>query len=228
MKEKTNNLEGHRARIKEKLLRSSEGNLLDYELLELILCYANPRKDVKPVAKKLLEEFKSFSAIMSENNENLEAFHGIGKSAIILLKVIKETAVRMAKEEIQEKPILSGANLLQKYLRTSMGNSPKELFRVLFLNKKNIIIKDEILSEGTIDQVAVYPREIAKKAIIYDASAIIMVHNHPSGYAKPSIEDIELTKLTVASLAPFGIVVHDHIIITHREYFSFKASSLLK
>jgi DNA repair protein RadC len=227
MKENKNNLEGHRARIKEKLLRSSDGDLFDYELLELILCYANPRKDVKPIAKKLLEEFKSFSAIMAESSETLEKFHGIGSSAIVLLKTIKETAVRMAKEEIAEKPILSSSSLLQKYLRTSMGSSPKELFRVLFLNKKNVIIKDELLSEGTIDQVAVYPREIVKKSILYDASAIIMVHNHPSGYAKPSIEDIELTKLTVASLIPLGIIVHDHIIITDKEYFSFKANKLL-
>lgn len=227
MDDEKNTSEGHRARIKEKLLRSTGEELLDYELLELILCYANPRKDVKPLAKKLLEEFKSFSAIMSEDTETLAKFHGIGNSALVLFKVIKETAIRMAKEEIHEKHILSSSSALQKYLRIMMGNSPKELFRVLFLNKKNIIIKDDLLSVGTIDQVAVYPREIVKKAIMYDASAIIMVHNHPSGYAKPSKEDVSLTNLTVSSLIPLNIIVHDHIIITHKEYFSFKANNLL-
>ena len=218
---------GHRERLKDRFLKSSEHELPDYEIIELILFFANPRTDMKPLAKNLLAKYNDIGSILAADYDNLKEFPGINNSAMTLFKLIKETSVRIAKESIINKSVISSWENVIEYLRTSMGYSPIEIFRVIYLNKNNIIISDETLQEGTVDQVNIYPREILKRSIILDATAIILVHNHPSGKAKPSISDIELTNNISTILAPLNIVIHDHVIITNNKYYSFKSEGII-
>lgn len=220
--------EGHRSRIKEKYLNANSGSFLDYELLELLLCYSNPRKDMKTTAKKLLNQYGDLLSIINSSPDKLKQFHGIGTSAIVLFKLISEISSKISFEEVNKKNIMSSWPSLMKYLKLSTGYKENEVFRVIFLNKNNEIISDEVLNSGTIDQVAVYPREILKRAILHDASAIFLIHNHPSGNEKPSLKDIDMTNDIIQALKPLNIVVHDHVIITKKQYFSFSANGLIK
>lgn len=218
---------GHRQRLKERFLKSNNFELPDYEILELILCYANPRKDMKQSAKQLLSSYGSLASVINIDRNILEQLQGMGQSTIVLFKILKETAIRCSKAELDNKPIISSWKALIEYLRLSIGHSKIEMFKVIYLNKKNIIIEDEIVQKGTIDQVNVYPREILKKALFLDSSAVILVHNHPSGKARPSTNDIELTKTIQEVLKTLNILVHDHVIVTQKECFSFKAHGLI-
>lgn len=202
-------------------------SLPDYELLELILFQAHPRQDVKPLAKGLIAHFGSFADVITATPERLAEVKGVGPSVIASLKVINEAAVRLASARVKDQPILSSWTALIDYCQTSMAFNQNEQFRLLFLDKKNRLIADEVLQEGTIDHTPVYPREVAKRALELGSSAIILVHNHPSGDPRPSRSDIDMTKTIVQAGETLGIVVHDHIIISRGDYASFKTMGLL-
>jgi DNA repair protein RadC len=217
---------GHRVRLKERFLQSSR-QVADYELLELLLFAAIPRKDVKPIAKSLLSTFGSLNAVLYSDLDKLKKFPGVNKNTCLNILMIREFIDRILKNKILNKNIISSWNSLLDYLKSSMGSIKIEQFRVLFLNKKNILIADEIMSVGTIDQTPVYPREIIKKALFHEAGAIILVHNHPSGVTKPSKADLELTARISEACTSMNITLHDHVIIAGNEYFSFKSNLIL-
>ncbi|MBP7190271.1 MAG: DNA repair protein RadC [Rickettsiaceae bacterium] len=218
---------GHRERLKERFLNSNTSGFLDYELLELVLFCSIPRKDVKPLAKNLLQEFGSLNGVINASKERLMSIKGITKSTYINFLVIHELISRMLQFNIMKKNVLSSWSALLDYLRVTMGNSKTEKFRILFLNKKNLLIADELQTIGTIDQTPVYPREVLKRALFHEASAIILVHNHPSGDASPSKIDVEITKAIADACKTVGINVHDHVIITSTEFYSFKSNLLI-
>jgi DNA repair protein RadC len=218
---------GHRTRLKERLLASGRGELPDYEILELILCLALPRRDVKPLAKKLIEEFGSFAKAINATEHNLMALEGVGTSVVAAFRAVNEAAARLIKEEITTKPIIESWKSLLDYCRATMGHIKTEQFRIIYLDRKNMVIADELQEIGTVDHVAVYPREIMKKALHIDASAIILVHNHPSGNTNPSKADIAMTKQIMQIGSLMSISLHDHIIISNKSHYSFKSNGLL-
>lgn len=219
---------GHRQRVKERFLTSNPEQFADYELLELLLFSAIPRKDVKPMAKKLLSSFQNnIDEILYAEQEKLMEVEGITKAVCLQLALVRELVRRTLKHKVINKNVISSWNALLDYLKSSMGNIKLEQFRILFLNKKNILIADEIMGVGTIDQTPVYPREIIKRALFFEAGAIILVHNHPSGSPKPSASDIELTARIVDACSTMNITVHDHVIIAGQDYYSFKSNMLL-
>jgi len=218
---------GHRKRVKERFITAGAASFSDYELLELMLFSAIPRKDVKPLAKKLLDNFKSITDLINIDKERLLSITGTNENLYINFAVIRELINRVLKHKIINKNIIGSWGSLIDYLKVNMGNMKLEQFRVLFLNKKNILIADEILSQGTIDQAAVYPREVIKRALFNEASSIILVHNHPSGSPDPSKADIDTTNRIVEICNTINIAVHDHVIISNNKYFSFKSNLLL-
>lgn len=217
---------GHRLRLKQKLLRITEG-LADYELLEVLLFSAIPRKDVKPLAKHLLEHFGDLSNLINADKEKLLLVEGMNENICCSLYLVRELIRRILKHKIVKQNVISSWDALLDYLKSSMGSLKIEQFRILFLNKKNILIAEEIIGVGTIDQAPVYPREIVKRALFHEAGAIILVHNHPSGRSKPSKADIVLTNKIAETCHSVNITVHDHVIITDNEYYSFKSNMLL-
>ncbi len=217
---------GHRARVKEKFLKSP-GSLQDYELLELALFWALPRKDTKPIAKQMLSDLKNLAGIIYADPDKLLSVEGATQGMLVNFMVIREFLDRVLKQNIINTHVLSSWNALVEYLQTSMGSIKTEQFRIIFLNSKNIIVADELQSVGTVDQTSIYPREVVKRALFHEATAIILVHNHPSGDPKPSRADIELTKEVVQACATFNIKVHDHVIISKKKFFSFKSECLL-
>ena len=219
---------GHRQRLRKRLLISKLGELPDYEILEYILSLAIPRKDTKPLAKELVKHFGSLAKVIYAEENLLMNFQGIGESVIACFKSFSECAMRLSKQELIEKPIISSFQNLLSFCRVSIGHNKKESFITLFLDKKNHLISQEIIDYGTVDQISVYPREIAKKALINNSSAIILVHNHPSGDTKPSSADIVMTRQISKALEPFNIKIHDHLIISDQNYFSFRAEKLIK
>jgi len=219
---------GHRQRVKNKFLKSDPENYEDYELLELLLFHVVPRRDVKPLAKKLLRSFGSIKALIACDVCNLLEVEGANTYMYVIFALIKELSRRMIiDKEVKKENILGAWSAVVDYLKSHMGNNSIEQFRILFLNKKNVLIADEVQTLGTIDQTAIYPREVIRKSLFYGAGALILVHNHPSGNPKPSKADIELTKVIVKACAPFDISVHDHVIIGGNKIFSFKSNLLL-
>lgn len=218
---------GHRARLKERFLHSTFGSLSDYEIVEMLLFFSKPRSDVKPLAKQLLNEFGSISGIISATPENLLTIKGVGISVITSFKLVKEIAARMLKDEIKEATILQSWSSLIDYLKVTMGFIRTEQFRVLYLNKKNVLIADELQEVGTVDQTPVYPREIVKRALFHEATAIILVHNHPSGNVTPSAADIQMTKKIIDACLAVSVIVHDHVIVGGSNYYSFKSNMLI-
>lgn len=218
---------GHRQRLKNRFLKSGAGALADYELLELILCLAIPRRDVKPLAKTLLELFGNFAEVINADPVRLKEVKGIGDNAVIALKLVKDGAIKLTQENIIDRPLLSSWSALIDYCRASMAYKKTEQFRILFLDKKNILMADEIQQEGTIDHTPVYPREVIKRAFELGSSAIILVHNHPSGDPTPSRSDIEMTNEIADAGKKLGVKLHDHIIMGKSGYVSFKTLGLL-
>jgi len=218
---------GHRARTRERLLSSKSGAMPDYEIMELLLCMALPRRDTKTLAKILIDKYGSFAKVISAEDESLLAIHGMGSSALACFRLIKEGAVRLTKEEFSDKPVLSSWQSLLHYCRALIGHAKKEMFLVFYLNNQNELIDEDLQDYGTVDQVSVYPREITKRALFLNASAIILVHNHPSGKTKASKADIDITKQIMAALVPFKIRIHDHVIVSDKSFFSFKSEGLL-
>jgi DNA repair protein RadC len=217
---------GHRQRLRERFRAAGGAGLPDYELIELLLFAAIPRRDVKPLAKSLEKSFGGFAGLISASRERLEAA-GLGDGAIDLFKVVREAAVRLAREEMHELPVMGSFQKVLDYCRTDMAHADVEHFRLLFLDRKNKVIGDEVQQRGTVDHTPVYPREVVKRALELGASAIIMVHNHPSGDPSPSKADIAMTREVVKAAAALGVAVHDHLIIGKRGHSSLKSMGLL-
>jgi DNA repair protein RadC len=218
---------GHRKRLRERLLQAGAETLPDYEILELVLCNARPRVDVKPLAKELLARFGSFAEVISAPPARLREIDGVGEAAIAEFKIIEAAAKRMARTELKRRPALSSWSAVLDYCRTAMAFAEREALRVLFLDKKNQLIADEVQQTGTVDHTPVYPREVVKRALELSATAIILVHNHPSGDPTPSRADIEMTQAIVAVARPLGIAVHDHIIVGKDGHASLKGMRLI-
>jgi DNA repair protein RadC len=218
---------GHRERLRERLLRSPQGSLPDYEILELLLCLAKPRGDVKPLAKKLIAEYGSLAKLLSADPGVLIHSKDVGTAIIASFRLVQEVAARLIKEELHHKPIFETWKALLDYVRATQGTMSTETLRILYLNKSHMLIADELQTVGSVDLIPIIPREIAKRAICLDASAIIMVHNHPSGITKPSRADLEVTQQMVHSLGVLGIDLHDHVIISQQSHYSFKANGLI-
>jgi len=216
-----------RKRLRERFLKGGKDSLQDNELLEVLLSVAMPQRDVKPIAKKLLKSFGSLNAIISAPSETLSQIDSISENSVAAIKSVFAISERTTKQELMEKPLLSNWKQLIVYCHMSMDFETKEHFRVLFLNKKNRLLDDEIQFSGTVDHTPAYPREIVKRALEIGATAMILVHNHPSGDPKPSPMDIEMTKMIVDAASPLNIAIHDHIIISRGNHFSFKKEGLL-
>lgn len=219
--------EGHRDRLRGRFIRSGTGAFEDYELLELALFSAIPRRDVKPLAKQLLVRFGSMGGVLGATVDDLQLVKGISENTAVFIKTIHALQLRTLSEEIKEKPILTSWQKLIDYCHAAMAHEKREHFRVLFLNKKNQLIADEVQQVGTIDHVPVYPREVVKHALDLGATAMILVHNHPSGDPTPSDGDITMTRELVKAAKAMDVMVHDHIIIGKSGHTSFKSLGLM-
>ncbi|MCL2469961.1 MAG: DNA repair protein RadC [Alphaproteobacteria bacterium] len=217
---------GHRARLRRRFLETDGTGMPDYEVLELLFFNAMPRRDVKPLVKSLLETFGSLNAISSASVDDLRAF-GLKDATIVLLRVSRELSRRRMKEGIINKPILKHWEGIVDYCRAVIAHEGKERFLVLFLNRNGLLLGEEVLKYGTIDQITVFPREIIQSALNKNASSIVLVHNHPSGDLEPSRVDIEMTRQILQACAAVKIHVHDHLIVSCRGFMSFKISGLL-
>ena len=232
MNEKDN--QGHRERIKEKFLKNGIDGFAEYEILELLLTYCIPRKDTKPIAKELLNKFKSLDNIFKADFDKLFAIDGLGKNSIAFLKLIGDLPSIIYKDELKNKKLvnkeilkISNKDILLNYLRNKIGYEEKEKFYVIYLSSSNEVIEFEENSVGTLDRSSVYPREIYKKIINLNAKSIILAHNHPSDNITPSKSDIELTNEIAKGLKNFGALLIEHIIITKNSYFSFLEEGLI-
>ena len=218
---------GHRERLRERFRKGGNAALTDYEFLELILFRAMPRRDVKPLAKALLARFGSFADVLAARPERLEEIAGLGEAAIVELKIVEAAARRLAQSSIEKRRSLSSSSLVLDYCRTAMAYIDHEEFRILFLDKKNQLLADEVQGVGTVDHAPVYPREIMRRALELSATALILVHNHPSGDPSPSTADIAMT-MQIATLGKaLNIIVHDHLIIGRQGHASFRGLKLL-
>jgi DNA repair protein RadC len=218
---------GHRDRLRQRFLQGGPDALADYELLELVLFMAIPRRDVKPLAKQLLATFGNMPGVLNASVIELMNVPGVSENTAVALKSIQASAHRMLKQEVIKKPILNSWSRLIDYCQATMGHEKKEHFRILFLNKKNELIADEIQQSGTVDHTPAYPREIMKRALELSATALILVHNHPSGDPTPSEADVDMTYAIKAAGEPFKIVIHDHIIVSKNGTTSFKTAGLM-
>lgn len=217
----------HRERLRERLADAGPEALADYELLEMFLFRSLPRIDTKPLAKALLKRFGSMAEVLGASEALLQDVKGIGPAAAADLKLVAALAHRMTRAEIKGREVLSSWDKVLDYCRAAMAFEEREQFRILFLDKKNALIADEVLQEGTVDHTPVYPREVVKRALELSSSAIILVHNHPSGDPTPSRADIEMTKTVIETAKPLGIAVHDHVIIGKAGHASMKGLRLI-
>jgi len=218
---------GHRERLRERFRTAGSDAVSDYELLELVLFRALVRRDVKPLAKSLIARFGSFGEVISAPWPLLAEMDGLGDAAITEFKVVEAAAQRLARGEVRRRPVLSSWDAVLDYCRTAMAFSEKEHFRILFLDKRNQVIADEVQQTGTVDHTPVYPREVIKRSLELSATAVILVHNHPSGDPTPSRADVDMTKQIIEVARPLGIAVHDHIIIARDGHASLKAMGLM-
>jgi DNA repair protein RadC len=218
---------GHRERLRERFLEGGANAMPDYELLELVLFAAIPRRDTKPLAKALIAQFGSFAEVLAAPRARLLEVSGIGEAVVTQLKIVEAAALRLSQAKMLGRPALSSWAALIDYCTAAMARSMQEEFRVLFLDRKNILIADEVQTKGTVDHAPVYPREIVKRALELGASAVILVHNHPSGDPTPSRADIEMTRDVSAAAKALRIAVHDHLVIGRSGHASFKALGLL-
>lgn len=218
---------GHRQRLKDRFLKSGAEAMQDYELLELLLFLAVPRRDVKPLAKDLINKFGSFSEVISAEPARLKEVKGVSENAIIAFRLVRGGAIKLSQDKIMNQPVIGSWQALIDYCKMAMAYQQNEHFRILYLNRKNILIADELQQEGTVDHTPVYPREVIKRALELGASALILVHNHPSGDPTPSRDDIDMTKEILEAGKKLEVLVHDHIIIGKGSYASFKSLGLL-
>jgi DNA repair protein RadC len=218
---------GHRERLRKRFREAGTDSLSDYELLELLLFRALPRRDVKPLAKSLLEKFGSFAEVIAAPEARLAEVKGLGDSAITEFKIVQAAASRLLRGAVKKRPLLSSWSTVLDYCRTAQAFADREQFRVLFLDKRNQLIADEVQQTGTVDHTPVYPREVIKRALELSATAVILVHNHPSGDPSPSQADIQMTKAIIGIASPLGIAVHDHIIVGKSGHASLKGMKLI-
>ena len=218
---------GHRERLRTRFREVGPEALADYEMLELLLFRAMPRRDVKPLAKALLAKFGSFAETISAPEARLAEVPGLGESAITEFKVVAAAARRLVKGQVTNRPVLSSWSSVLEYCRTAQAFAEKEHFRILFLDKRNQLIADEVQQSGTVDHTPVYPREVVKRALELSATAVILVHNHPSGDPTPSRADIQMTQAIIEVAKPLGINVYDHIIVGKEGHASLKGLRLI-
>lgn len=224
--ESTPHYHGHRERLRARFL-SAPDSLQDYELLELLLFSAIPRRDTKPIAKDLIKKFGSFGEVISASPAALMETDGVKDVAAATLKAVQVAAQRLLQTKVKDKPLISSWNDLIDYCTAQMAYNSIEQFRVLYLDRKNRLIADEAQAEGTVDHTPVYPREVVKRALELNASAVIMCHNHPSGDPKPSQADIDMTRKVKDALAVVSITLHDHVIVSRGGHVSFRSRSLI-
>lgn len=218
---------GHRDRLRERFVQGGADALADYELLELLLFMVIPRRDVKPLAKDLIKRFDNLAGVLNAPLPALAEFDGLSETSAIALIAVGSAGQRMLKQDMLNKPVLNSGARLMDYCRATLAHEPREHFRLLFLNKKNELIADEIQQSGTVDHTPAYPREIMKRALELGATAIILCHNHPSGDAKPSKDDIMMTDAVIAAGKPLNIIIHDHIIVSKNGATSFRNLGLI-
>lgn len=218
---------GHRQRLRARFLRDGGASMEDYELLELLLTLAIPRKDVKPIAKDLLTRFGGFSNVISASPAELCQITGIRENTVVPFKLVQTAALRLLRQDHQKDETITSFDTLVDYCRAAMAREPVEQFRLLFLDSKNKLIADEVQQRGTINHTAVYPREIVKRSLELNTAAVILAHNHPSGDPTPSQADIDMTAAIRDALATIDIAVHDHVIVGRQGAFSFRAAGYL-
>jgi DNA repair protein RadC len=218
---------GHRERLRERFREAGSDALADYELLEMVLFRAISRGDTKPLAKTLIAKFGSFSEVISAPEERLKEVSGVGDAVVTELKLVRAASLRLMKGAVINRPVLSSWTAILEYCRAAMAFEDREQFRILFLDKKNQLIADEVQQEGTVDHTPVYTREVMKRALELSASAIILAHNHPSGDPTPSFADIDMTQKIIEAGNKLGITVHDHVIIGRKGHTSFRGSKLI-
>ncbi|MGR3567342.1 MAG: RadC family protein [Pseudooceanicola nanhaiensis] len=217
----------HRKRLRDRFMQGGAAAMPDYELLEMVLFRANARADMKPLGRRLLETFGDFNGVLSAPPERLREVAGVGDAVIAELKLIEAAAQCLSRARILDRPVLGSWHALIDYCHTAMAHRQTEQFRVLYLDRKNVLIADEAQAQGTVDHVPVYPREVVKRALELNASALILVHNHPSGDPTPSRADISMTREIEQAAAALGIAIHDHIIIGRSTELSFRATGYL-
>lgn len=218
---------GHRDRLRQRFLTNGPDSFQDYELLELLLFTVIPRQDVKPLAKELLKAFGSLWSVVHAPPERLRRVRNFSDANIVAITIVGAAALRMTRQEVMNRPLLNSWQRLIDYCQGAMADEPNELFRLLFLDKRNVLIADEVQQRGTVDHTPVYPREVVKRALELGATALILVHNHPSGDPAPSRADIAMTREVIRVAAALGVTVHDHIVIGKGTYASFKTLGLL-
>jgi len=218
---------GHRDRLRQRFLAGGPDPLPDYEMVELLLFLAIPQKDVKPLAKTLIARFGSLAGVLTASIDDLTAIDGVKTNTATAFKLVQAAAERLARQQVMNKPVLASWDKLLDYCHISLAHEPIEQFRLLFLDRKNVLIADEAQQRGTVDHTPVYPREVVKRALELNASALILVHNHPSGDPTPSRSDIDMTRQIRDAAKAVGITVHDHLIIGKKGHTSFKAIGLL-
>ena len=218
---------GHRARMRTRVLRHGCGTLADYELLEMLLYLAFKQGDTKPLAKSLINRFGSLARLLSAPTDTLLETQGLGPHAVVAIKLVQDAAHRLARAEVMDQPVLNNWDRLMDYLSTVLARESVEQFRILFLDPRNRLIADEAQSRGTVNHTPVYPREVVKRALELHATALILVHNHPSGDPTPSRADLEVTAEIAEAARVLGVVLHDHIIIGNGAWLSFRREGLL-
>ena len=218
---------GHRDRLRARFAEAGGEVLPDYELLELLLFRSIPRRDVKPIAKELLRRFGSFAEVLAAPATLLREMDGVGESVVLDLKIVEASGRRLARGAVTKRPVLSSWSAVLEYCRTAMAFNDREQFRLLFLDKRNALIADEVQGSGTVDHTPVYPREVVKRALELAATAVILVHNHPSGDPTPSSADVEMTRQIIGAGKPLGVAVHDHIIVGRDGHVSLKGLRLI-
>jgi DNA repair protein RadC len=219
--------EGHRQRLRTRLLTAGPDSVADHELLEMVLFLALPRRDTKPIARALLNRFGSFANAIAAPLNELRSVDGMGEAGAAALKTVQAAALRLMRSEVQAKPVLGNWDLLMDYLNGVLARERVEQFRILFLDNRNRLLADEAQARGTVNHTPVYPREVAKRALELHATALILVHNHPSGDPTPSRADIEMTREIKAALATLSVVLHDHVIVGNGRWLSFQKQGLL-
>ncbi len=218
---------GHRSRLRERFMTGGAAAMPDYELLELVLYRAIQRGDVKPLAKALVKHFGSFAEVISASPARLKEVKGVGDRVVEEIKLVQAAALRLGQGSLLNRPALTSWPAVLEYCHACMAYSPKEQFRILFLDRKNVLIADEVQQEGTVDHTPVYPREVIKRALELSATAIILVHNHPSGDPTPSRADIEMTKRIIEAGERLNITIHDHVIVGRSGHASFRSLQLI-
>jgi DNA repair protein RadC len=223
----TGGAEGHRIRMRQRLLKAGPDSLADHEMLEMILFIALPRRDTKTIAREVLARFRTFGGVIGAPAAELMKVDGMGEAGAAALKLVQAAALRMMRHEVASAPVLATWDRLMDYLTAAMGQERTEQFRVLFLDNRNKLIADEVQGQGTINHAPAYPREVVRRCLELHASAVILAHNHPSGEPTPSREDVALTAEITRAAAVMGITVHDHIVVGRGKWLSFRAEKLL-